>query len=282
MVSLSSIVRRTVKQFMKISIITLFPELINSYLSSSIIGRAAAKGIFSYRVFNLRDFGKGKRLQVDDKLFAGTRGMLLQAEPILQAFLAAISWHLESEIPPDSDESIRDIINIWLEKKAQAFYLSPKGPVFTQNTAVSWSNSYEYLLFLCGHYEGIDSRVLEFLPFQEISLGNFVLTGGELAVLSMVDATLRMVNGVLPESAAYTEESLYTGSLECCQFTQPAIWRNYAVPQVLLQGNHALQNRYRKFSSYHETLVKRPDLFDKLELSLEDLTDFIADELAKK
>lgn len=279
---------------MQIAIISLFPELIETYLSTSVLGKARQKNIFKLKTINLRDFGQGKRKQVDDRLFAGGRGMLMQVEAIWQAYLSSVAWHcnnladchLQTQIMAtinklqsnllDADFQLLacQLANLLEQAEINLFYLSPKGMTFSQVTAKSWSQ-YKHLIFLCGHYEGIDSRCLKIMPWQEISLGNFVLTGGELAVLAMVDATLRMVDGVLPEQSAYSSESLYNGTLETEQFTQPANWHGLAVPDVLLQGNHRLQADYKQYSSLRETYLKRPDLFNNLELSQADLVNFI-------
>lgn len=279
---------------MQISIITLFPELIENYLSTSVLGRALEKGIFSLQTINLRDFGHGKRKQVDDRLFGGTRGMLLQVDVLFQAYLASLAWHCQNLVDEQLKADIKTVIytlqtpledsefqtkakvlaSLLDIAKIKLFYLSPKGPTFNQDIAVSWAH-YEHLVFLCGHYEGIDSRALQIMPWQEVSLGNFVLTGGELAVLAMVDATLRMVKGVLPEAEAYSNESLYNGTLETEQFTQPSNWHGLTVPEVLLNGNHALQVDYKRYSSLKETYLKRPDLFFKLKLEKAELESFI-------
>lgn len=279
---------------MQISIITLFPDLIENYLSTSVLGRALDKGIFSLQTINLRDFGHGKRKQVDDRLFGGTRGMLLQVDVLFQAYLASLAWHCQNladeQLKIDIKTTIstlqtsledeefqiqaKTLASLLAKAKIKLFYLSPKGPTFSQDTAITWAN-YEHLIFLCGHYEGIDSRSLQIMPWQEVSLGNFVLTGGELAVLAMVDATLRMVKGVLPEAEAYSSESLYNGTLETEQFTQPANWHGLVVPEVLLNGNHSLQLDYKRYSSLKETYLKRPDLFFKLKLDPAELKIFI-------
>lgn len=279
---------------MQIAIISLFPELIETYLSTSVLGRARKKDLFALKTINLRDFGLGKRKQVDDRLFAGSRGMLLQIESIWQAYLASIVWQCDNltdeqikielgellaelKTTLDADKfqlKAKELALLLAKADIQLFYLSPKGPTFSQETAKNWSKA-SRLIFLCGHYEGIDSRCFNIMPWQEISLGNFVLTGGELAVLAMVDATLRLVEGVLPEAEAYSNESLYNGTLETEQFTQPANWHGLPVPKVLLNGNHRLQAAYRQYSSLKETYLKRPDLFAKLNLSQSDLVSFI-------
>lgn len=279
---------------MRISVITLFPDIVEAYLNCSILGRARQKNLFECQTVNLRDFGHGKRKQVDDRLFAGTHGMLLQVDVIWQAYLASLKWQCENITNQELKTEIADCISklqtnltdiefinlaskladLITQVQIKLFYLSPKGLTFNQATAEAFAQT-EHLIFLCGHYEGIDSRVLKIMPWQEISLGNFVLTGGELAVLAMIDASLRLVDGVLPAKEAYSNESLYNGVLETEQFTQPANWHGLAVPEVLTNGNHKLQTAYKQQSSLEETYTKRPDLFNKIVWQTEDLTTFI-------
>lgn len=289
---------------MRIAVITLFPDLIERYLQSSVIGRAYERGLFDFKIFDLRAFGTGKRKQVDDRLCGGTPGMLLQVEPIWRAYLAALRWQFaeaETELAVQITELAAALDNLLVLSSGQettaaeqleirrlnellrqltatvaattgTFYLSPKGFIFEQNTAKKWASEYERLIFLCGHYEGVDARIFSLMPWCEVSLGNFVMTGGELAVLAMIDAALRMVPGVLRNTAAYEGESLYSACLEAEQYTQPADYYGYKVPAVLLEGNHKLQAQWKRRSSLYETFSKRADLFNKLELSCEDIT----------
>lgn len=226
-------------------IITLFPEMIQRILETSITGRALESGKYSFNCRDLRPYGEGSYLKTDDRLFGGGTGMLMMPEPIYQAWLDA------------GGESTRTI------------YLSPKGKVFDQALAREFAAE-DRLIFLCGHYEGVDDRALKAIGAEEVSLGDFVLTGGEIAVAAMIDATVRLLPGVLASEESYEDESHYRGLLESRHFTQPASWRGLEVPEELRSGHHEKIKLWRKLDSLRETLLKRPDLLDSYEWTIEE------------
>ena len=238
---------------MKVDILTLFPELVETTLRTSITGRAEEAGIWSLTTWDIRAFAGNRYGRVDDTLYGGGRGMLMQCEPIWQSWQAAVKAAQAQGI-----------------QSSRILVAGPKGRVFDQTMAKEFAQE-EHLVFLCGHYEGIDQRVLDELGAEEVSLGDFVLTGGELAVCAMIDATLRMVTGVLPGDDAFQDESHYDGLLEARQYTKPAEWKGREVPEVLLSGHHAKIAAARRRDQLRETLLKRPDLIDQAsDLSDED------------
>ena len=234
---------------MKFTVLTLFPEQVRSFLETSITGRAMNKGIFSLDTVQIRDFFVNSYRKVDDTMFGGGTGMLMMCEPVFEA------W--KSVVDPDAS------------KRPHTVFLSPKGTVFSQAKAIDLSK-YEHLIFLCGHYEGIDQRVLETIVDEELSIGDYVLTGGEIAACVVIDSISRMIPGVLPDSSAYEEESHMGGVLEAPQYTRPEVWHEKAVPSILMSGHHAKMKEWRRLSSLYETWQKRPDLLDRLALSADD------------
>jgi len=233
----------------KFTVLTLFPEQVRSFLETSITGRAMNKGIFSLDTVQIRDFCVNSYRKVDDTMFGGGTGMLMMCEPVFEA------W--KSVVDPDAS------------KRPHTVFLSPKGTVFSQAKAIDLSK-YEHLIFLCGHYEGIDQRVLETIVDEELSIGDYVLTGGEIAACVVIDSISRMIPGVLPDSSAYEEESHMGGVLEAPQYTRPEVWHEKAVPSILMSGHHAKMKEWRRLSSLYETWQKRPDLLDRLALSADD------------
>ena len=225
---------------MKISIMTLFPEMCETVLNESIIGRARKKQLFEVECVNIRDFAGNKHNRVDHILYGGGMGMLMQAEPIYQCY-----------------KSIEEKS----KSKPHVIYMSPQGKVFDQTKAKELLN-YEHLVFLCGHYEGVDERVIEEIVDEEISIGDFVVTGGELPALMVSDCVLRMCEGVLSEDICFEEESHYSGLLEYPQYTRPPVWHDKEVPQVLLSGHHANIEDWRFKMSLERTQQKRPDMFE--------------------
>ena len=221
---------------MKIDIMTLFPEMCEAVLSESIIGRARKAGLVSVNCHNIRDFAGNKHNRVDDAPYGGGMGMVMQAEPIYNCFKSLFDG-----------------------KKPHLVYMSPKGKTFKQSDAVRLSKM-EHIVLLCGHYEGVDERVLEEIVDEEISVGDYVLTGGELPALTVTDAVCRMIKGVLSDDICFTEESHFDGLLEYPQYTRPEIWHDREVPKVLLSGNHAEIAKWRKQMSIEVTRQKRPDL----------------------
>ena len=227
---------------MKIDIMTLFPEMCENVLKESIIGRAVNNNIVEINCRNIRDFAGNKHNRVDDAPFGGGMGMVMQAEPIYNCYK---SLYTEEEPKP------------------HLIYLSPKGKTLTQKRAFELSKE-NHIVLLCGHYEGVDERVIDEIVDEEISIGDYVLTGGELPALVLTDCICRMIDGVLPDESCYTEESHFNGLLEHPQYTRPQVWHGREVPEVLLSGNHALIKKWRDEQSLHTTVLKRPDLLKNL------------------
>lgn len=226
---------------MRFDILTLFPELCMNYCSESIIGRAVTNGILDIRAHNIRDFTADKHNRVDDTPYGGGTGMLMQAQPVYDCYM--------------------NLCGI-LGKKPHLIYMSPQGKVLTQQRARELSRL-DGIAILCGHYEGIDERVLEEIVDEEISIGDYVLTGGELPALTLIDCVSRMVEGVLPNEDAYSNESHYSGLLEHPQYTKPYEWNGKKVPDVLISGHHANIEKWKQEESYKRTLERRPDLLGK-------------------
>ncbi len=227
---------------MIIDIMTLFPEMCEAFLSESIIGRARKKGIIEIKCHQIRDFAYDKHKRVDDTPYGGGKGMLMLAEPIYKCF--------------------ENICNE-REKKPMLIYMSPKGQVLNQNIAKNLKD-FDNIAILCGHYEGVDQRVLDELVDMQISIGDYVLTGGEMPALVLADAVARLVPGVLSENVCFEEESHYDGLLEHPQYTKPYEWRGKKVPDVLLSGHHANIEKWKHEQALIETKKYRPDLLEKL------------------
>ena len=223
---------------MKIDILTLFPHMFVAPLGESIIGRAREKEILNIQVHNIRDYSEDKHNRVDDYPYGGGAGMVMQPQPIFNAF-----------------ESVG-------VEKARVIYMSPKGKTFHQEMAITLSKE-EHLIFLCGHYEGIDQRVLDYWVTDEISIGDYVLTGGELPAMVVIDAVARMIPGVLSQSESFMDESFYSGLLEYPQYTRPSEYRGIKVPETLLSGNHKNIETWRKTEAIKLTIQNRPDLLEK-------------------
>ncbi len=247
---------------MKFTVLTLFPEQVRNFLETSITGRAMNKGVFSLETVQIRDFSGNAYRKVDDTMFGGGTGMLMMCEPVYSAWKSVAEP--ETEVACTLDFTVNDA-----PARPHTIFLSPKGKVFDQEKAIELSK-YEHLVLLCGHYEGIDQRVLETIVDEEISIGDYVLTGGEMAACVLIDAIARMIPGVLPDSSAYEEESHMGGVLEAPQYTKPEKWHDKSVPSVLLSGHHAKIKEWKRLNSLYETWMKRPDLLDKLSISRED------------
>ena len=233
---------------MRIDILTLFPEMCETVMAESIIGRARKRGAVQVCCHQIRDFAYDKHNRVDDTLFGGGMGMLMMAEPIALCM----------------DDLVEQ-----LGKKPHVLYMSPQGSVLSQEKVKELA-TYENIAILCGHYEGVDERVLEAYVDEEISIGDYVLTGGELPALVVADAVCRMKDGVLSNDVCFEEESHYNGLLEYPQYTRPATWRGRSVPPVLLSGNPAAIAKWRREQSLLRTLHKRPDLLAAAELTKQD------------
>ena len=229
------------KQFF---VLTLFPEMIQQTLSHSIMGRAQKEGHISVEAINIRDYTLNKQKHVDDYPYGGGSGMVMQAQPIYDAY-----------------QSIAE-----KAKGARVVYMTPQGRPFTQRIAEELSKE-ENLVFLCGHYEGIDERIIEEIVTDEISLGDFVLTGGELAAITIIDAVSRLVPGVLGKEDSFADESFSDGLLEYPQYTRPPVFHGKEVPEILLSGHHANIAKWRREQSLIRTVKKRPDLLEAAELT---------------
>lgn len=232
---------------MRIDIMTLFPEMCEAVLSESIIGRARAKGLVDLRCVNIRDFTEDKHNRVDDAPYGGGMGMLMQTQPIYDCYQSLCTE----------------------DEKPYLIYLSPQGKTLTQETVKALSRR-PRLALLCGHYEGVDERVIEEIVDEEISIGDYVLTGGELPALVLTDAVCRMLDGVLPNDEAKSLESHYNGLLEYPQYTRPPVWHNREVPAVLLSGHHENIETWRREQSLRRTALRRPDLLEHAPLNDED------------
>ena len=226
---------------MKIDIMTLFPEMCEAVLSESIIGRARKAQIVDIKTHNIRDFAGNKHNRVDDAPYGGGKGMIMQADPIYRCYKSLYN---------ENDE------------KPYLIYMSPKGKTFTQSDAVRLSK-YNRIVLLCGHYEGVDQRVIDEIVDEEISVGDYVLTGGELPALIVTDSVCRMIDGVLAEESCFTEESHYNGLLEYPQYTRPEVWHGREVPEVLMSGHHANIKKWRDEMSVEVTKKMRPDMLEK-------------------
>lgn len=233
---------------MKIDILTLFPEMCETVLNESIIGRARKADKVELECHNIRDFANNKHKKVDDMPYGGGMGMIMAAEPIYNCYKS-----LYSEEDP----------------KPHLIYLSPKGETLTQKKVVELSKL-DRIVLLCGHYEGVDERVLEEIVDEQISIGDFVLTGGELPALCLADAVCRMLPGVLSDDICFEDESHFSGLLEYPQYTRPAVWNNREVPEVLLSGHHAEIEKWRRKQSLEITRELRPEMFEKIELDKRD------------
>ena len=233
---------------MRVDIFTLFPEMFPPVLGHSIVGRARRKGLLQVCLHQLREFSPDPRGRVDDTVFGGGKGMLLMAEPFAQGI---------------------DQLYEHLGQQPHILYMSPRGKVLTQADAKRLAAE-PGLVVLCGHYEGVDQRLLDAYQAEEISVGDYVLTGGELPAMILTDAVARMLPGVLSEEACFTEESHYSGVLEYPQYTRPEVWRGRAVPEVLLSGHHGKVESWRSAQALEVTRRVRPDLWECLELSEED------------
>ena len=231
---------------MRIDIITLFPEMMETVLNESIIGRAQKKGVLEIECHQLREFAFDKHRHVDDAPYGGGKGMLMMTEPIALCY--------------------EDICSK-LDEKPYFVYMSPQGNVLNQQKLIDISSNHKNICVLCGHYEGVDQRVIDELIDEEISIGDYVLTGGELPTLVFVDELARMEKGVLSEDECFTKESHYDGLLEYPQYTRPQVWRGREVPPVLLSGHHENVDKWRREQSVVNTARKRPDMIEKAELS---------------
>ncbi len=225
---------------MRFDIATLFPEMCNSVLGESILGRAKNRGFVEFYCHNIRDFSKDKHRRVDDIPYGGGMGMVMQCEPIYNC------W---------------EYISNQIGEKPHTIYMSPKGSVLTQQKAIELSQL-DNICILCGHYEGVDQRILDTIVDEEISIGDYVLTGGELPALVLVDTITRLCDGVLASDECFQDESHFNGLLEYPQYTRPEVWKDMSVPSVLLSGHHKNIADWRREQSLKITKEYRPDMYN--------------------
>lgn len=226
---------------MKIDILTLFPLSVETLLCESILGRAMKKGVIDIKAHQIRDFTLNRQKQVDDYPYGGGHGMIMQADPLYRCREHVVETRGEG----------------------RTIFMSPQGRVFTQTEAKRLRRDYSHLILVCGHYEGVDERFIEECVDEELSIGDFVMTGGEIAACAVADAVCRLVPGVLSESAGFEDESHWDGLLEYPQYSRPEVWRGRSVPEVLLSGHHANVAAWRREQSLKRTCEKRRDLYEE-------------------
>ncbi len=230
---------------MNVDIMTLFPDSVNAMLHVSILGRAMERGYINIRSHQIRDYTTNKQMQVDDYPYGGGRGAVMTPDPLYRCWEAICD---EAQGP------------------VHTIYMSPCGHTFKQADAIRLSRM-ENIILVCGHYEGIDQRFIDECVDEEISLGDFVLTGGEIAAMAVTDAVCRMVPGVLADPECFEDESHFNGLLEYPQYSRPAVWHGREVPQILLSGNHEKVRQWRRKQSLRRTRARRPDMYEKLDLT---------------
>ena len=234
---------------MRFDVLTLFPDMFEAVLGDSIIGRAREKGLVELNFINIRDFSKNKHKKTDEYPYSGGGGMIMTPQPIYDAYMSVAGG---------------------LSYKPLTIYMSPQGQVFNQGEAKKLFQN-EHIILLCGHYEGIDQRILDEIVDMEISIGDFVLTGGEIPAMAIIDSVLRLVPGVLSEESSYENESHYSGLLEYPQYTRPEEFMGRKVPEILLSGHHAKIEEWKRQQSLLVTRKKRPDMLKSAELTKADL-----------
>lgn len=249
---------------MNFYVMTLFPDMINNAMSESITGRAIKTGHISVKAVNIRDFADNKHNHIDDYPYGGGAGMVMQAEPVYMCYRHICTQIQDS--PPEDAKPLRVI------------YLTPQGRTFNQNMAEEYAHE-DNLVFLCGHYEGIDERVIEEIVTDQVSIGDYVLTGGELAALVIMDAVSRFIPGVLNNCISAHKESFSDSLLEYPQYTRPENWRGKSVPPVLLSGHHRKLEEWYRRQSVIRTALMRPDLLEKADLTQEERE--LADKVVK-
>ncbi len=228
---------------MRIDIMTLFPDTVGDILSESILGRGQERGFIRIDCHQIRDYTTNKQNQVDDYPYGGGRGCVMQAQPLHDC------W---KHICDDAGFRVHTI------------YMSPCGKVFRQEDATRLKNDYDRLILVCGHYEGIDERFINMCVDEEISIGDFVMTGGEIPAMAVADAVCRLVPGVLPDQECFQNESHWNGLLEHPQYSRPEVWSGLKVPDILLSGHHANIAKWRRKQSIIRTRERRPDMYDKI------------------
>ena len=232
---------------MRFDIMTLFPELVEHVLQESIIGRAQKSGAITVKAHNIRDYSEDKHRRVDDTPYGGGKGMLMMAPPIYNCYTAILQMQAEEG---------------YVTNRRRVIYLSPTGKVLNQTRASELARDYDNLILLCGHYEGVDRRIVDEIVDEEISIGDFVLTGGEIPACILTDAVARLVDGVLSDAECHEKESISSGLLEYPQYTRPYEFHGVKVPDVLISGHHANIDRWRDEQALEMTERLRPDLLD--------------------
>ncbi len=234
---------------MRFDVLTLFPDMFEAVLGDSMIGRAREKGLVDMNFINMRDYSANKHRQVDDYPYSGGGGMLISPIPVYNAYMSVAEK---------------------LDYKPLTVYMSPQGRVFDQKTAIDLSEQ-KHIVIICGHYEGIDQRVLDEIVDMEISIGDFVLTGGEIPAMAVIDTVTRLIPGVLGAEDGFKNESHYNGLLEYPQYTRPPVWNGKEIPEVLVSGHHANIEKWKREQSLLMTMKKRPDMLEKAELTKADI-----------
>ena len=242
---------------MKFYILTLFPEMVMQGLHTSILGRAAERGYISMEAVNIRDYTHDKHGKVDDYTYGGGAGMLMQAQPVYDAWQAVADQIASRQRSGSSADACS-----MPAKRTRVIYVTPQGKTFHQKMAQEMAQE-EDLIFLCGNYEGIDERVLEEIVTDEVSIGDYVLTGGELPAMVMIDAIARLAPGVLHNEDSAVTESFHDSLLEYPQYSRPEVWHGRRVPAILLSGDHARVDAWRLEQSIERTRQRRPDLYEK-------------------
>ena len=225
---------------MRIDIMTLFPDTVGDMLCESILGRGQERGFIRVECWQIRDYTVNKQKQVDDYPYGGGRGCVMQADPLYRCWA-----HICGEAGT----------------RVHTIYLSPAGKTFRQEDAKRLAREYDRLILVCGHYEGVDERFIDECVDEELSLGDFVLTGGEIPAMAVADAVCRLIPGVLPDEECYTDESYWDGLLEAPQYSRPEEWHGRRVPEMLLSGHHANIGKWRRKMSFTRTRARRPDLW---------------------
>ena len=234
---------------MRFDIMTIFPDMMRNMLSESIIGRAQEKGLVQIYYHNIRDYSKDKHKRTDDTPYGGGYGMVMTPQPIIDCYNSIIG---------DGKDTL-------------TVYMSPAGKVFNQKKAISISKKYKRVIILCGHYEGVDQRAIDAIIDEEISVGDYVLTGGEIPAAILADAVSRLVPGVLPDKVCHEDESIESGLLEYPQYTKPRVYDGMEVPQILIGGHHANIEKWRREKSIEKTFLRRKDLLRKCNFSKSEL-----------
>ena len=235
---------------MRFDIMTLFPDLVDTVLGESIIGRAQKSGAITVKTHNIRDYSEDKHRRVDDTPYGGGKGMLMMAPPIYNCYSAILQMQAEEGFVPT---------------KRHVIYLSPTGKVLNHARAAELARDYDNLILLCGHYEGVDRRIVDEIVDEEISIGDFVLTGGEIPACILTDCVARLIDGVLSDAECYEKESISSGMLEYPQYTRPYEFHGVKVPDVLISGHHKNIDAWRDEQAKELTEKLRPDLLEKKE-----------------